>query len=218
MLRRSLRLGRASGLAALVFLTLADVASAQFISDLVKRTGVGVTLGVVKPVDDHVDASPVLGVTFGLAPSPGWSWAGSLGWFTGDLLLDDGSGGVDVGRVRVRPLMGGIGYTWVTGKLASTVSLTAGVSFNAADVDESYQQVFGPGTDVSIQMDNSFAVRPGIDLEYTLSPKWALIAYSNFFITTINSELHTPVGRFEDEWNATSFQTAAGVVFYPFRK
>ena len=67
-------------------------------------------------------------------------------------------------------------------------------------------------------MDNSFAVRPAIDVEYAVAPKFALTVYSNFFITTINSELSTPVGRFDDAWNATSFQTAVGVVVYPFRK
>jgi cytochrome bd-type quinol oxidase subunit 1 len=66
-------------------------------------------------------------------------------------------------------------------------------------------------------MDNSFAVRPAIEIEYALTRKFALTAYSNFFITSINSELRTPVGRFANEWNATSFQTGVGVMVYPFR-
>ena len=122
---------------------LASSASAQFISNLVKSAGVGATIGVVAPIDSEVEAGAVYGITLGLAPAPGWGWAGNLGWFTGDLLLEEGGVERTVGRLTVRPIMGGIGYTWNQGRLFTTVSLTAGISFNSADVHDDYKQIFG---------------------------------------------------------------------------
>ena len=197
---------------------LAGSASAQFIADLVKSAGVGATVGVVAPLDSEVDVGPVYGVTLGLAPVKGWSWAGNLGWFTGNLRLEDGGVNRDVGRITVRPVMGGIGYTWVDGKLFTTVSLTAGVSFNSADVDGNYKEIFGPGTAVSLDADNSFCVKPAVEVEYTLTPKWALTTYGGFIFTSIDSRLRTPVGTYEDRWDVSHFSVLAGVMFYPFRK
>ncbi len=197
---------------------LAGSASAQFISNLVKSAGVGATMGVVAPIDSEVEAGAVYGVTFGLAPSPGWGWAGSLGWFTGDLLLADGSVDRTVGRLTVRPIMGGIGYTWSQGKLFTTVSLTAGLSINSADVNDDYKQVFGPGTRVSLSADTSFCWKPSVEVEYALSPKWAVVSYGGFLFTRINSRLATPIGTYEDEWDVSNFSVHGGVMFYPFKK
>jgi hypothetical protein len=192
--------------------------SAQFLADLVKSAGVGATVGVVAPLDSEVDVGPVYGVTIGLAPVKGWSWAGNLGWFTGDLLLEDGGVIRDVGQITVRPLMGGVGYTWVYGKLFTTVSFTAGISVNSADVDEDYRQIFGSGTSVSLDADNSFCMKPAVEVEYALTPKWALTTYGGFLFTSIDSRLRTPVGTYEDQWDASHFSVHAGIMFYPFRR
>jgi hypothetical protein len=210
---------RVAALSAMVTLGLSGVAAGQSISDLVSRAGVGLDVGFVQPLDSDVDIGPAYGVYIGLAPKAGWGLAGSLGWFSGDLLIDTGSGERDAGQIRVRPLMGGVGYTWVTGngKVATTALLTAGISFNSADIDDDYRQTFGPGADLSLELDNSLAVRPALEIEYFVTPKFSLTAYTNLFLTRIDSELKTPIGNFSDRWNASSFQGFVGVMFYPFR-
>jgi len=45
------------------------------------------------------------------------------------------------------------------GRVATTAGLAAGISFNSAEIDEDYREVFGPGTRLDVDMDNSFAVR-----------------------------------------------------------
>jgi hypothetical protein len=200
----------------LLALALPTSAAAQ-IADLVKRAGVGMSAGPVIPVDDEVDVGLVWGVTFALTPKPGWGWAGNLGWFTGDLSLTTSSSDENVGSFQVRPLMGGVGYTWMRGRMATSATLTAGVSFNSADVDDRYRDVFGPGTRVELDMDNSFAVRPSVEVEYAITPKLAVTGTAAFFFTKIDSRLVTPVATYEDQWNASSFLLAAGVLFYPFQ-
>ena len=83
-----------------VTLAPSGVASAQFLANLVKNAGVGVNVGVVKPRTTTSTSGPPSASASTFAPSAGWGWTGSLGWFTGDLVLADGSGERDVGRFR----------------------------------------------------------------------------------------------------------------------
>jgi hypothetical protein len=202
----------------LVLSTLAPAApaSAQFsdtLADVAKRAGAGATIGAVVPIDSDVEVGPVLGFQFGLAPKEGWALSAGFGWFGGDLLLGDR----DVGNVRVKPLMAGVAYTWIHGRMATSVALNAGVSFNSADIDNQYRQSFGPGTDLDLDMKNSFCVRPSVEVEYALTPKFAFTGWAGFFATRIDSTLDTPVGRFEDEWNPSAFTFSVGAIVYPFR-
>src|SRR5262245_27566 len=106
-------------------------ASAQVITNMVKRAGVGGSFGGIFPFDDEVSVGMAYGVNFGLAPAPGFGPTLGFGWYQGDLTLTGVSGNVEVGRLRVRPLMAGIGYTWVRDRLATGVSVNAGISFNS---------------------------------------------------------------------------------------
>jgi hypothetical protein len=215
MHRPSSRVARVVVFSTYVVLVAAHSASAQFLANMVKNAGVGASIGLVHTTDSDVEVGSVYGFSVSLAPRAGWDWAGSLGWFSGDLLID--SGRTTVGDISVKPFMGGIGYTWVTGRLATTASLTAGISLNSADIADRYREAFGPGTTVDLDMDNSWCVRPAVEFEYTLMRKVALTAYTSYFWTKIDSQLRTPAGTFTDQWNASSVQASVGVVLYPFR-
>ena len=181
---------------------------------LFKEGGVGATIGGVFPSDSSVDVGTVVGFQFGLAPRPGWGGTFGFGWFGADLLLDPGG---DVGDLAVKPLMAGVAYTWVHGRVATWVALNAGVSFNSAEIDPAYRDVFGPGTDVDLDVKNSFCVRPSVEVDYMVSEKFSLTAWAGYWWTRIDSTLTTPVGRFEDEWNPSSFSVTVGFMVYPFR-
>ena len=44
--------------------------------------------------------------------------------------------------------MAGIGYTWVKDRVATGVSINAGISFNSIRLNDQYRTFFGPGTEV----------------------------------------------------------------------
>src|SRR5688572_31470711 len=117
-------------------------ASAQVI-EIAKRVGIGGSVGGIFPNDDDVNAGLARGVSFGLAPAPGLGPTMGFGWYEGDLALPRVSGNVEVGRLRVRPLMAGIGYSWVKGRVATGVSVNAGISFNSIRLDDQYRAFFG---------------------------------------------------------------------------
>ena len=191
-------------------------ASAQ-IPAVARRVGIGASVGGISPTNDDVNAGFAAGVNFGLAPETGLGPAIGLGWYEGDLTLAQVSGNTRVGRLRVRPLMGGVGYTWVNGRVATGVSINAGISFNAIRLDDQYRAFFGTGGDVRVDASNSFAARPQLRVEYAVARKVGVYSSAGYFFTEFDNVIETPAGRFENEWDASSFNLFVGVMVYPFK-
>jgi hypothetical protein len=198
-------------------MVIATNASAQVIANTAKRAGIGGSFGGIFPFDDDVTVGSAYGVNFGLAPAPGFGPTIGFGWYTGDLTLSGVTGDREVGDLRVRPLMAGVGYTWVKGKLATGVSINAGISFNSIKLNDQYRTFFGPGTEVRVDASNSFAVRPQLRFEYAVAKKVGVYTSLGYFFTEFNNVIETPVGRFENEWDASSFNLFVGLMVYPFR-
>jgi hypothetical protein len=203
--------------AVLAFAMTATNASAQMVTNMARRVGVGGSVGGIFPLDDDVSVGLAAGVIFGLAPAPGLGPTMGFGWYQADLTLSRVSGDVEVGRLRVRPLMAGIGYTWVKGKVATGVSINAGISFNSIRLNDQYRSFFGPGTEVRADASNSFALRPQFRVEYAAAKKLGVYTSVGYFFTEFDNVIETPVGRFENEFDASSFNIFVGAMFYPFR-
>jgi hypothetical protein len=197
--------------------TASNASAQEMIKNMARRAGVGGSFGGIFTLDDDVNVGPAFGFNFGFAPEPGLAPTMGFGWYQGDLTLSGVSGDREVGRLRVRPLMAGISYSWVTGRWATSVSLNAGVSFNSIRLDDQYRNFFGPGTEVTVDASNSFCVRPQLRFEYAVAPKVGIFSSLGYFFTEFDNEINTPVGRFENEWDASSFNVFVGAMVYPFK-
>ena len=113
--------------------------------------------------------------------------------------------------------MAGIGYTWVTGRVATGVSINAGISFNSIRLNDQYRTFFGSGTEVSVDASNSFAARPQLRFEYSVARKVGVYTSLGYFFTKFDNVIETPIGRFENEWDASSFNIFVGAMVYPFK-
>ena len=204
-------------LCAVFALAVTANASAQVITNMVKRVGVGGSVGGIFTFDDDVNTGMAFGVNAGLAPAPGFGPTLGLGWYQGDLTLSGVSGDREVGRLRIRPLMAGVGYTWVKDRVAVGLSINAGISFNSIRLNDEYRNFFGPGTETRVDSSNSFAVRPQLRVEYAVARKVGVYTSAGYFFTEFDNVIETPVGRFENEWDASSFNLFVGVMVYPFK-
>ena len=203
--------------AVLAVVVTATNASAQMITNMAKRAGIGGSAGGIFPLDDDVTAGKAFGVNFGLAPEPGLGFTLGFGWYTADLTLSGVSGDREVGDLRIRPVMAGVGYTWVNGRVATGVSINAGISFNSIRLNDQYRTFFGLGTEVRVDASNSFAARPQLRVEYAVARKVGVFSSAGYFFTEFDNVIETPIGRFENEWDASSFNLFVGVMVYPFR-
>jgi hypothetical protein len=203
--------------AVLVCAVTATNASAQMSTNLAKRAGIGGSVGGIFPIDDDVKVGRAFGFNVGLAPDPGLGLTLGFGWYTADLTLSDVSGDAEVGDLRIRPLMAGVSYTWVKGKVAAGVSINAGISFNTIRLNDQYRSFFGPGTEVRVDASNSFAARPQFRVEYAVARKVGVYSSVGYFFTEFDNVIETPRGRFENEWDASSVNIFVGAMVYPFR-
>jgi len=62
-------------------------ASAQMITNLAKRAGIGGSVGAIFTFDDDVNVGTGFGISAGLAPAPGLGPTLGFGWYQGDLTL-----------------------------------------------------------------------------------------------------------------------------------
>jgi len=75
------------------------------------------------------NAGTHIGPLFHIRNRPGWHPAFGLNWLMADLEMDMQTAG-GAGRLRLRPVMGGVSYAWVNDKLSVSPRLIAGYSFN----------------------------------------------------------------------------------------
>ena len=200
----------------LACMVTATNASAQGIKNLVKRVGIGASFGTFFTSSDDVNTAFGVGLNVGLVPKPGLGATLGLGWYQTDVTLSGVSGDVEVGRLRVRPVMAGIAYTWVKDRLSTSVSMGAGISFNSIKLNDQYRSFFGPGTEVSVDASNSFVARPQFRVEYAVHRKVGVYSNVGYFFNKFDNVIQTPIGRFENEWDASSFNISVGARVYPF--
>jgi hypothetical protein len=76
------------------------------------------------------NAGTKLGPLFRIRSTPGLHPAFGLNWVMSDLEMNMDAGDGAVGRLRLRPLMAGLSYTWIAGHVSVSPRLIAGYSFN----------------------------------------------------------------------------------------
>jgi hyperosmotically inducible protein len=146
-------------------------------ASLNRRLAIGAAIGTQRPTNDRLDTNanitPMvrLGVGRGLGLGMGFSW------FQTDISSPDTS--QTLGRITVRPVMAGVNYTLNDQtRWALSLSLVAGLAFNGFTFEESTAR-----DGIALDVDNSFAMRPGASLWYDINSRAALNVFAGYLIT-----------------------------------
>ena len=199
-------------LIATLFLLAAIPASAQTKG----KISVGGSVTYVIPTDSEVGSLVGVGPLVRLNPKKGWGIAGGLSWFRADIENPNGSGG-DFLRLRVRPLMAGVSYTIGEQPLLISFSVVAGPSFNDLDFHDDFLRTLPPGPQPEVDAKNSFAVRPGVGLTWTVAPRVAIIGFGGYSINRPDLVYRDTSGQeFRNRWNADSVLLSVGAVYSLF--
>ena len=175
------------------------------------RVGVGASVTFNHTTDDALDSAVSFGPLVRLNPRRGWGPAGALNWYRADLQNPDG-GDADFATLRIRPLMAGVSYTIGSGDVLTSFSIVAGPSFNCAEFDDD----FTPGVSI-IDAENSFAVRPGVGVTWTIAPRAAIVGFAGYMINRPDVFYQDAAGRqFQDRWKADSIVLSIGAVYSIF--
>lgn len=148
---------------------------------------VGVTLSRFEPRDDTLAPRTSIGPLVRLGSGSGLGATIAFNWTSADLFAD-GNNDQSLGQVRLRPVMGGVGYTWSGGQTSATVSLVAGYSFNSLRIDDPT-----PGQPVAVRVADSLAWRPGFSFWYDMSGRLAMNVFAGHLfarptLTVLDSE------------------------------
>ena len=109
--------------------------------------------------------------------------------------------------------MGGVSYSTVRGPLLTSYSIVGGPSFNRARFDDRFVR---SGV-ASIDADNSFAIRPGVGVTYTLRDRVAVVGFGGYLINRPSIVYRASDGtQFRDEWKSDAVVLSVGVVYSLF--
>lgn len=100
----------------------------------------------------------------------GWSPASNFGWFNTSLHGEQfGGGRRPIGELQVRPIMGGVRYTWIRDQLSYDVAATAGFSFTDFDLDGAVAKSLGVPDPIKAEANTAFATKlqGGVWYDYT---------------------------------------------------
>jgi hypothetical protein len=132
------------------------------------KVSIGGTVTYAFLTDSEVDSLVGFGPLIRLNPKKGWGIAGGLSWLRADIQNPDGVSG-DFARLRVRPLMAGVAYTVGEQPVLISFSIVAGPSFNDLDFHDDFLSRLPAGQpQPDLDAKNSFAVRPGVGLTWTV--------------------------------------------------
>jgi hypothetical protein len=129
---------------------------------------VGAAVGVSAPharaLLSRVAISPL--IKFGAGR--GFGPAVALGWFQSELRSMNERPDT-LTRVHIKPLMGGVGYTFAGDRVSLSLSVVGGVAFNSLTVTDT-----GVAAGLPVEVDNSLAWRPGMSLWFDTSGRTAV--------------------------------------------
>jgi Outer membrane protein beta-barrel domain len=179
------------------------------------RISVGGSVTSVHTTDSEVGSIVGWGPLVRLNPKKGWGIAGGLSWFRAD--IENPSGGGPLAKLRVRPLMGGVAYTVGEQPVLVSFSVVTGPSFNDLDFDDDFVRTLTPGTVGELDAKNSWAVRPGVGVTWTIAPRVAIIGFGGYAINRPDLLYRDRNGQeFRNRWKADAVLLSVGAVYSLF--
>jgi hypothetical protein len=187
-------------------LPLAERASAQIGNRL--AIGGSVTVRVADSPGAASGASPNFELRIG-HEQPGWGPAISLfNWFDLGVQASSPALAAPLGSLRMRPIMGGVGYTKVRGRTTLTADLLGGFSLNG------FEPAPGQGTDGHAS--NVFTLKPGVTVWHDLNDRFALKLEGGYLIARPTVTYQTAAGRVSRDVDADVFLVTVGLVYSLF--
>ena len=198
-------------------------AQGDFIKDTVKnlieKSGIYVSAGTRTSLDNDVSMGPSIGIGYGTAskqPRSGRKIPFSFSGYGADLQTADTRN--TFGRFKAQQIMSGIGYQWVRGKMIYSTQLGVGYSFNNLTLDSRAPGVFNIDGPVSVDVSNSWVLRPQLKAEYFVHRKLSVRTQLNYTYTDPDVTVRTATTQYAHEWRPHHVKFDIGMGFFPFRK
>lgn len=138
--------------------------------------GVGATLTRAWPGSDMLAPATAVGPLIRLRPRRGLGPTLALNWTENRLRRGPG-GQPALAELRLRPVMAGLEYGVIRGRLNAGISLVAGYAFNSLEIDRSRS-----GPERAVDVGNSFVWRPGASAWYDVTSRIGVTLVAGYLV------------------------------------
>jgi hypothetical protein len=144
----------------------------------------------------------------------GWGPVVGLNWYSGEIEVALDGGETLVGRLRLRPVMAGIGYATGRGKMRTTVNLMTGYAFNSASAEPNLPAA----RTATVSVSNAWVIRPSVGFTYALTRRLAIVSslgyiYMNPTVKVTVSAGGQPVYQGPGDYRADHLNFTIGTAF-----
>jgi hypothetical protein len=205
-------------------LSLVAIAIAAFSSSAraqeENRLAVGVTYTARAADASGTHGSQGIGFAWRLGHGgTGWGWATGLSWFSADIDRSVGGRSIEIGELRVRPLMAGYGYTYSFGRTSVSADLVAGYAFasfsQTTAASEAYRDRLGAEA-VTIHASNTFVVRPQTSVWINMSRRVGVNLTAGYVMARPRITIRTSLGDESVRLRADVIAVSTGLVYRIF--
>lgn len=172
----------------------------------------GVGVSTIRPESTELKTQVKVRPSIGRVPARGFGIVMALNWFEADVsgrIVDTDR---PLGTLAIRPLMLGVGYTWVSGRVGISPSLVAGAALNTLDVDDNSSFAVGGNAFEERVGTISRTVRPALGATLALAPRLGITGSVGYLVNRPTFTLRTPAGERRIPLDAGGLVLTAGAV------
>lgn len=151
--------------------------------------------------------------------SEGWGWQYGLNWYSLDIDRPIAGRVTPLGELRVRPFMGGYGYTHLMGPVAVTVDAIGGYALTRFDLQSeaatAYRESLGVRS-VTVNMSNTPVVKPEVTVWVDLSRRIGLMANAGYIVARPLFTVSSSLGNDVERYRADAMSVTIGAVYKIF--
>jgi hypothetical protein len=149
----------------------------------------------------------------------GWGWQYGLSWYSTNLDRSIGGRTTHLGELKIRPLLGGYGYTQSIGERVSvTGKVFGGFAFTAFRITPEAIDAFYalPAQGVRVDPGMTPIIKPEVTLWYDLNGKFGLGVDVGYIIARPRLTITSSLGRESERIRADAVTISTGLVYRIF--
>ena len=170
--------------------------------------------------DSEAHAGNGIGLDWRLGHSPrGWGWDFGFGWYSADIDRLVGGRTLELGELRIRPVLAGYAYTFsLSQKIAVKASLMGGFALTTFDLTPEARDALRPPGGGSVDVGAGFTpiLKPSGGLWYDLNDRWGLGVTVGFTVAHPTVTFRTSAGRDSRRIDADTLAISTGLVYRIF--
>ena len=175
-----------------------------------RLVGLGASVRVTRPSEATLGGALAVGPLLRLRPRNGMGPAIAFNW-TNTEIETGPTGRPGLAAIQLRPVMAGVEYGVVRGRLAVGASAVGGYSFNRLGVDTARA---GPGR--AIAVGNGFVWRPGAVLWADVTPRVGVNVFGGYLFARPKVTFASDASIATERVNAGSVVVSVGVAYWIF--